>query len=48
MDVLDFIEPNLSRPRTRKQILKKLKEFALDPLGAKANKGFVVSVSSPY
>ncbi|VDO86334.1 unnamed protein product [Heligmosomoides polygyrus] len=39
MDVLDFIEPNLSRPRTRKQILKKLKEFALDPLGAKANKG---------
>ncbi|KAK6040899.1 hypothetical protein COOONC_21596 [Cooperia oncophora] len=39
MDVLDFIEPNLSRPRTRKQILKKMKEFALDPLGAKANKG---------
>lgn len=39
MDVLDFIEPNLSRPRTRKQILSKLKEFNLDPLGAKANKG---------
>ncbi|KJH46477.1 timeless protein [Dictyocaulus viviparus] len=39
MDILDFIEPNLSRPRTRKQIFKKLKEFALDPLGAKVNKG---------
>ncbi|KAE9420022.1 hypothetical protein Angca_005676 [Angiostrongylus cantonensis] len=39
MDVLDFIEPNLGRPCTRKQIYKKLKEFALDPLGARANKG---------
>uniref|UniRef100_A0A158PC30 TIMELESS domain-containing protein n=1 Tax=Angiostrongylus cantonensis TaxID=6313 RepID=A0A158PC30_ANGCA len=35
MDVLDFIEPNLGRPCTRKQIYKKLKEFALDPLGAR-------------
>ncbi|VDM62910.1 unnamed protein product [Angiostrongylus costaricensis] len=32
------ITPNLSRACTRKQIYKKLKEFALDPLGARANK----------
>ncbi|VDL64385.1 unnamed protein product [Nippostrongylus brasiliensis] len=44
MDVLDFIEPNLSRPRNRKQILKKMKELALDPLGAKANKGYFIRV----
>nr|CDJ80329.1 Timeless protein and Timeless C-terminal domain containing protein [Haemonchus contortus] len=47
MDVLDFIEPNLSRPRTRKQILKKMKEFALDPLGAKANKGSIMDRNFP-
>ncbi|KHJ77415.1 hypothetical protein OESDEN_22965 [Oesophagostomum dentatum] len=47
MDVLDFIEPNLSRPRTRKQILSKLKEFGLDPLGAKANKGSVLDRNFP-
>ncbi|CAD6188489.1 unnamed protein product [Caenorhabditis auriculariae] len=39
IDVLDFIEHNLSRGRTRKQIYKKLKEFGLDTLGAKSNKG---------
>ncbi|EYC02698.1 hypothetical protein Y032_0098g3079 [Ancylostoma ceylanicum] len=47
MDVLDFIEPNLSRPRTRKQILHKLKEFSLDPLGAKANKGSIMDRNFP-
>ncbi|PIO67965.1 timeless protein [Teladorsagia circumcincta] len=47
MDVLDFIEPNLSRPRTRKQILKKMKEFALDPLGAKVNKGSIMDRNFP-
>ncbi|KHJ80271.1 timeless protein region [Oesophagostomum dentatum] len=47
MDVLDFIEPNLSRPRTRKQILSKLKEFGLDPLGAKANKGSILDRNFP-
>ncbi|CAL2037777.1 unnamed protein product [Caenorhabditis brenneri] len=35
IDVLDFIEHNLSRARTRKQIAKKLIEFGLDLLGAK-------------
>ncbi|WKY01442.1 hypothetical protein Q1695_015439 [Nippostrongylus brasiliensis] len=47
MDVLDFIEPNLSRPRNRKQILKKMKELALDPLGAKANKGSIMDRNFP-
>ncbi|RCN52743.1 hypothetical protein ANCCAN_01119 [Ancylostoma caninum] len=47
MDVLDFIEPNLSRPRTRKQILSKLKKFGLDPLGAKANKGSIMDRNFP-
>ncbi|CAJ0598426.1 unnamed protein product [Cylicocyclus nassatus] len=47
MDVLDFIEPNLSRPRTRKQILRKMKEFNLDPLGAKANKGSILDRNFP-
>ncbi|KAK6744234.1 hypothetical protein RB195_011127 [Necator americanus] len=47
MDVLDFIEPNLSRPRTRKQILQKLKEFNLDPLGARANKGSIMDRNFP-
>uniref|UniRef100_A0A8R1I4Q7 TIMELESS domain-containing protein n=1 Tax=Caenorhabditis japonica TaxID=281687 RepID=A0A8R1I4Q7_CAEJA len=35
IDVLDFIEHNLSRARTRKQIAKKLIEFGLDLMGAK-------------
>lgn len=39
IDVLDFIEHNLSRARTRRQIQRKMKEFALDTLGAKVNKG---------
>ncbi|KAJ1346116.1 hypothetical protein KIN20_000819 [Parelaphostrongylus tenuis] len=47
MDVLDFIEPNLSHPRTRKQIYKKLREFALDPLGAKANKSSAMDRNFP-
>lgn len=35
VDVLDFIEHNLSRGRHRKQIAKKLIEFGLDLMGAK-------------
>ena len=39
MDLLDYIEGNLSRGRTRAQLQKKLKNLGLETFGAKRTKG---------
>ncbi|GMT17753.1 hypothetical protein PFISCL1PPCAC_9050, partial [Pristionchus fissidentatus] len=41
MDIVDYIENSLSRERTRRQILKKMKRLCLDTMGANASKGSV-------
>ncbi|CAB3403016.1 unnamed protein product [Caenorhabditis bovis] len=47
IDVLDYIEHNLSRQRTRRQIFRKLKEFGLDLLGAKQKRGEAMDMNFP-
>ncbi|VDK43315.1 unnamed protein product [Anisakis simplex] len=49
IDVVEFIESNLSRQRTRRQIIRELKSLGLDTFGAKVKDryGFLWFVSCP-
>ena len=44
IDVVEFVEHNLSRERTRKQIIREMKSLGLDTFGAKTKTGFVSQV----
>ncbi|KHN78274.1 Protein timeless -like protein [Toxocara canis] len=41
IDVVDFVESNLSRERTRRQIIREMKSLGLDTFGAKVKKSMV-------
>ncbi|VDM38656.1 unnamed protein product [Toxocara canis] len=41
IDVVDFVESNLSRERTRRQIIREMKSLGLDTFGAKVKKRLV-------
>ncbi|CAI4222275.1 unnamed protein product [Auanema sp. JU1783] len=47
LDVLDFIEHNMTQPRTRRQIHRKLREQGLETLGSRINKGSAKERSFP-
>lgn len=42
IDVIDFAEHNLSKPRNRKQIIKQMKQLGLHTFGAKPTKRSVI------